>query len=297
MKKLGWRGLLVGLMVGLAAGGTAAWAAIPDSTSGRVTTCYPTSGTNQGVLRVIDYQGGAQCGAGEATLTLGSGTCNGIPHESVDWHGCNLRRADLTGAYLGLANLGGADLTGANLAGARLMYANVTNANFTDANLYPVGGATKTNLWGVVGLSSVQLRSIKQVPGSANCPGTVVTGPMLQSVILSGLNLSGFDLHGAVFATGRIASTNLSNANLQRANIDSEYAVGANFSNADLSCALLRSNSFNSVNLSNANLTNATLLGSKGMATATLTGAIWNNTICPDGTNSNNNGNTCVGHL
>jgi hypothetical protein len=25
-------------------------------------------------------------------------------------------------------------------------------------------------------------------------------------------------------------------------------------------------------------------------------GVIWNNTTCPDGTNSNNNGNTCVGH-
>ena len=30
---------------------------------------------------------------------------------------------------------------------------------------------------------------------------------------------------------------------------------------------------------------------------ATLTGVHWSNTTCPDGTNSDNDGNTCVGHL
>ena len=28
-----------------------------------------------------------------------------------------------------------------------------------------------------------------------------------------------------------------------------------------------------------------------------FTGAIWSNTTCPDGTNSNNDGNTCVNNL
>lgn len=34
-----------------------------------------------------------------------------------------------------------------------------------------------------------------------------------------------------------------------------------------------------------------------GLNTSVLTGVIWNNTFCPDSTNSDNNGNTCVGHL
>jgi hypothetical protein len=69
VKRLGWRGLLVGLVVGLAIGGTFAWAAIPSSSNGNITACYPTSGTSKGALRVIDYQAGQRCASGQATLT------------------------------------------------------------------------------------------------------------------------------------------------------------------------------------------------------------------------------------
>lgn len=58
----------MGLAVGLAVGGTFAWAAIPDSTTGTITACYPTSGATKGALRVIDYQAGTRCATGEATL-------------------------------------------------------------------------------------------------------------------------------------------------------------------------------------------------------------------------------------
>ena len=69
MQRLGLKsGLLLGLVVGLAAGGTFAWAAIPDSTSGTITACYPTSGTSKGALRIIDYQAGTRCATGEALL-------------------------------------------------------------------------------------------------------------------------------------------------------------------------------------------------------------------------------------
>ena len=43
------------------------------------------------------------------------------------------------------------------------------------------------------------------------------------------------------------------------------------------------------------NRTNANLRGTK-LSGSTVTGVIWNNTTCPDNTNSNNHGNTCVGH-
>jgi hypothetical protein len=70
MRRPGLRfGLLIGIVVGLAAGGTFAWAAIPDTTTGAVTACYPTSGTTKGALRVIDYQSGQRCPAGQAMLT------------------------------------------------------------------------------------------------------------------------------------------------------------------------------------------------------------------------------------
>ena len=46
-----------------------------------------------------------------------------------------------------------------------------------------------------------------------------------------------------------------------------------------------------SINFSQANLRGAVLTG------ANLSGVKWFQTTCPDGTLSNNNGATCVGHL
>jgi uncharacterized protein YjbI with pentapeptide repeats len=75
----------------------------------------------------------------------------------------------------------------------------------------------------------------------------------------------------------------------------------------DLTGASLVSAQLNSMSLVNANLTNvdlryanldsATLTGAIGMAGDDLAGVIWDDTICPDGTNSNADGNTCAGHL
>ncbi|MGO9853789.1 MAG: pentapeptide repeat-containing protein [Acidimicrobiales bacterium] len=45
------------------------------------------------------------------------------------------------------------------------------------------------------------------------------------------------------------------------------------------------------VNFTNANLTGAIFTGAHVYA------PIWNHTMCPDGTNSNNDGGTCKGHL
>jgi hypothetical protein len=33
------------------------------------------------------------------------------------------------------------------------------------------------------------------------------------------------------------------------------------------------------------------------VAQINVTGVTWSNTTCPDGTNSNNDGGTCTGHL
>jgi len=49
--------------------GGVAWATIPNSTTGTITACYPTSGASKGALRVIDAQAGAHCLAGEGTIT------------------------------------------------------------------------------------------------------------------------------------------------------------------------------------------------------------------------------------
>ena len=64
------------------------------------------------------------------------------------------------------------------------------------------------------------------------------------------------------------------------------YLGGVELSGADMRYADLRNS-----NLLYANLTDADL------GQAQLNGVHWENTTCPDGTNSDNNGGTCVNNL
>ena len=66
-------------------------------------------------------------------------TVTPAPSAIVDWTGCDLTDADLSGANFFLATLTGANLTGADLTGANLTNATLTDANFTGADL---SGAT-----------------------------------------------------------------------------------------------------------------------------------------------------------
>ena len=93
---------------------------------------------------------------------------------------------------------------------------------------------------------------------------------------LAGCNLSGVNLAGAYLYSAGLRGTNLKHANLARANLSGADLKGANMKGA---------------NLTNANLVGADLKG------ANVKDVIWSTTICPDGTNSDNNGGTCVGHL
>ena len=70
-------------------------------------------------------------------------------------------------------------------------------------------------------------------------------------------------------------------------------AEAANFRNADLSDADLAHSSFSNDDFTNANLSGANVTGVQWEDDGPNT---WNNTTCPDGTNSDNHGNTCVGH-
>jgi hypothetical protein len=68
MRRLVRPGLFVGIVIGLAAGGTVGWASIPDTTTGEISTCYFVSGAKKGQMRVIDYQAGERCVEGEHML-------------------------------------------------------------------------------------------------------------------------------------------------------------------------------------------------------------------------------------
>lgn len=93
------------------------------------------------------------------------------------------------------------------------------------------------------------------------------------------------------FTDADLTDTNFSNALLHQV-----IWINANLTNADFTDAEVSGN-FDSANLTNANFTNVNLTGASNMGSATVTGVTWSNTICPDATNSNDNGNTCEGHL
>jgi uncharacterized protein YjbI with pentapeptide repeats len=241
------------------------------------------------VLRVIDAQAGENCASGEKRLSLATTQCNGFPRTGVDWrncdfHGVNLENHSINasrmdGINLALANVKGANLFGTNLSGAYLVGAvfsranlgttNLTGADLAAANLSASSIFFRTRMAGAIGLTSTQLRSVKSIVnfGSA-CADT---GPDLQFVDFTGLNFTGFDLHAANFRGSVLSGVNLTNANLTNTVYSGTVVANANFTNADLTCA--------------------------GGIPADAELAEWNNTTCPDGTNSDNNGDTCAGHF
>ena len=83
-----------------------------------------------------------------------------------------------------------------------------------------------------------------------------------------------------------LSYANLIYADLTNADLEYAYLTGADLTNADLQNANLTG-----ANLSYAYLYNADLTG------ADLTGIYWYDTTCPDGTNSDDNGNTCENNL
>ena len=111
---------------------------------------------------------------------------------------------------------------------------------------------------------------------SADCPNNLIPYADLYQCNLTGANLYVADLSHAC----------LHGAILINANLFGAVLVGADLSNADLSGA-----DMGYTDLTNTNLTNANLSG------VLLDSVIWWNTTCPDGTNSNNHMNTCIGHL
>lgn len=79
------------------------------------------------------------------------------------------------------------------------------------------------------------------------------------------------DLTGVSLRLANLAGANLRGARLVRADLTGADLRGADLTDADLSGALL--------------------------GAARLTGVHWDNTTCPDGTNSDAHGGTCAGHL
>jgi streptogramin lyase len=122
----------------------------------------------------------------------------------------------------------------------------------------------------------------------------VCGGDSLAGCNLKGVNLQNISLDGANLQSDNLLRAQLQNASLVGANLQGANLNGAQLQNySQLEGANLEGANLHRANLTGANLTGANLTGAN-LHDATVTGAVWSNTTCPDGTNSDNAGGTCV---
>ena len=118
---------------------------------------------------------------------------------------------------------------------------------------------------------------------------------------LSGEDFRNLDLRGVVFFSADLRKSNFSRSRLANASFEGSElskslfckarARGVSFEGADLTRADLRGADLRGAIMEGAILTGARLQGAK------LKKVLWKNTTCPDGSNSDQHRNTCLGHL
>jgi uncharacterized protein YjbI with pentapeptide repeats len=166
--------------------------------------------------------------------------------------------SDCTARGIGV-DLSACDLTGANLSGANLTNAILTSAILNDANFE-----------------------------NTNLSGALLNGTTLGRTNFKGANISDVNFYGAIGVIG-ITSGGILGVPIvlpYQYQLINGYLIGPI---ANLSHANLKNVNLENVNLEYTDLTGANLTG------ANLTGVIWNNTTCPDGSNSATNGlSACI---
>jgi uncharacterized protein YjbI with pentapeptide repeats len=200
---------------------------------------------------------------------------------NADLSNTDLSYADLRYAYLSNTDLSYADLRYAYLSNANLGYANLRGADLSGANLSGVD------------LSDVHLMesTSSRLPA---CPAVLPNDWLCIDIFNvftldnQGFHLIGPNAHGD-WHLGTQA--NLSGAYLYGIHFWYFDFSGVDFSNANLNNADLRYS-----DLSNANLEGASFNLDYSSSASNL-GIIYSNTVCPDGTNSDDNGNTCRNNL
>jgi uncharacterized protein YjbI with pentapeptide repeats/sugar lactone lactonase YvrE len=173
----------------------------------------------------------------------------------------------LQGCDLQNANLTGADLAGDGLQGDDLQGANLTAADLAGDNLQ-----------------------------GDNLQGDLLTGTNLSGANLNGANLDGANAAGANLAGDSLQGDNLSASNFTAADLAGANLAGANLEGTTFELASLSHADLQGANMQYDNFLNASLSGAVASG-ASLQGITWTNTTCPDGTNSNNDGDSCVNHM
>jgi len=130
----------------------------------------------------------------------------------------------------------------------------------------------------------------------SNLTGATLLDADLSDTNLTLATLAGIDAAGATFVDATLSDAKLPDAELGGADMTGARVTDSHLTDADLTGADLQDVDFDGASLQGANFTQADLDGAS-MAAVNLTGAVWDDTTCPDGSNSNNRGDTCANNL
>lgn len=158
-----------------------------------------------------------------------------------------------------------------------------------------------TNVAGAGRSSSAVKFVADQAPNCAN----FAPGANLQYCHLNGHDFDGVDLAGANLLGAGIVHATFNGGDLAGATLPYDLTsvsfVGTDLEHADLSNSYVYSSDFGNADMTDANLTGAYVIADT-FTGATLAGAdlgvaMWSDDSCPDGTNSDNDHNTCIDNL
>ncbi len=202
----------------------------------------------------------------------------------------------------------GADLHRCDLADATIIGMDLHGINIARSDLSRVFGGCdpdepRTNLYGArfYRAIAIDVKLCDAILDDADLHGTDFTNASFEDASLTGANLSWATLDGATAGFAPFDDANLANVSWVGGGATGAHFDGADLHRIDFTGTALQSTSFvgsdlRYANLAGADLTDADLTGANWRRATGLATATFSNTICPDGTNSDANGGTCIGH-
>ena len=231
---------------------------------------------------------------------------SGTEFVKSDLSNAKFSNADLVSVVIKGGSLSGADFSAgtgsnpANLGDATIVNTDISGANFTGLYLDGARFTHNTAFNGPAIFVSTSLQgvdlSFSIVQGAdfsnANLTDAAISNTDFSSTTLDGANFQHVRGNGPRFDGATCNGCIFKNADMPGANfgIDNN-STAASLSNADMRFAKLQEARFDGASLTNVNLVGADLRG------ATFNNVTWSNVNCPDGTNSDSDGGTCVNNL
>lgn len=210
--------------------------------------------------------------------------CSAItPAPGADMHRCDLSDTTVIGMDLHGINLAWSDISRI-IAGC--------DPDFPQTNLY---GAR------IYRAIAIEAKLCDAILTGADLHGTNFTNAAFEDANLNNANLSWADLDGANAGFAPIRNANLSNASWVGVNAPGASFDGSDLHRIDMRNGDLRVTSFVGSDLRYARLdgvdfSGADLTGARINSATSFAGVTWSNTTCRDGSNSDANGGTCIGH-